>query len=128
MEGALFAIDRGYMLLDNVRTMDATNCKFLGTCQRTHDHPYTFGHPDQRNNVPDEGPPAELCTKKSGQTGTAVRDWQGNNVVLLKTNMDGWAAPPSGPLCIPVAPAGESQNAPVDRRVFDSDDSERPCR
>ena len=87
-EGAWFCIDRGYSTPEILRKFKTCGCNTLGTIQRQKTvtaFPYTFDHPEDDRNVPSEGIPVSLYSRRGTEVAMVYRGFQHKQAVLLRS-------------------------------------------
>jgi hypothetical protein len=93
-----YFIDRGHRLSAVEAAFVRANCHMVGTTQRrktVQEFPCTFEHPDKEGDVPSEGVPVSLHSRKGTNVALAYRGFQGK-VVLIKSTMPTWTIPRQG--------------------------------
>jgi len=75
-DSAMFWIDRGYRTPSVSKVFQDGGCNEFGTIQRqktVESFPYTFDHDEVAHNVPNEGPPVSLYSRKGSNVALASR-------------------------------------------------------
>jgi hypothetical protein len=108
--GAPFFLDRGYQKDGLMKIFDNANCSVLGTIQRQKSaatFPYTFEHPEQEHNVPNDGIPVAMYSRNGSHVGLVYRGFQSKKPVLLRTTMPMLTVPLTATYVPPPPPEAE---------------------